>query len=373
MSEAAKGAMYGSVIPGMGTLAGAGVGSLFKGKKKSSAPASDPYANEWQSQEGINTIADRIKNGQFQFGNTSDKAATVIKDYLSIYGRVPTPTEINMALPAAQEGKGGAFIATQKYAEDNSPEKLYAKQQEEYLANAPKHFDSVNQMFQSSLGRTATQDELNHFGALLSSGTTDQYQLQQFLDQQPEATQKKDQAFQDELSGKLQGYDQRYYSEKILPSIQEAYAKQGRSFDSSAFQNAATQSAGQQNTQREQYLAQLSASQYGGRQQNAYNDYAQQVQNQQNLTNSGIQAQYAGIQNNVSRSNQYADYSLQKDAYNQYLAKYGKRGNAIAGGLQGAMSGAMAGGMAGGPWGALAGGIGGAALGAYGSSQGGSY
>ena len=97
----------------------------------------------------------------------------------------------------------------------------------------------------------------------------------------------------------------------------------------------------------EQYLAQLSAEQYGGRQQNAYNDYANAVQNQQNLTNSGIQAQYANVQNTIGRGQQIADYTMQQNGYNQYLAKYGKRGGSASGAATGAVSGAASGAMLG--------------------------
>ncbi len=266
------------------------------------------------------------------------KTAQVLagEQFAKVFGRNPTQSELDSLAPAyqsgdpniADRGRGNSTIAQYYQSKSNTPDQINKSNQDKYLAEAPKHFDSINQMFQSSLGRAATQDELNHFGSLLASGTTDSYQLQQFLQQQPEYAQKQDTEFQNKLSGQLQGFDKQYFGEKILPSIQEAYAKQGRSFDSSAFANSATQSAQGQNTEREQYLAQLSASQYGGRQQNAYNDYANMVANQQNLTNQGINAQYTGVQRTQDRINQISDYNTQAQAYNQYLAKYGKRSNA---------------------------------------------
>lgn len=296
-------------------------------------------------------------------GDQRNQLSALFDAFENTYGRAPTQDEMNQALPAFQDpanphitntSGGNSFISQMHTATENTPDKLYKKQQEEYLANAPQHFGSVQQLFQTHLGRAATQDELNHFGSLLASGTTDAYGLQQFLQQQPEYTQKQDKQFQEGLSGQMQGYDKQYFSESILPAIQQAYAKQGRSFDSSAFANSATQSAQQQNTTRQNYLAQLSASQYGGRQQNAYNDYTGMVQNQNALTNAGINAQYAGIQNAQTRGQNIQDYGTQAQLYNQYLARYGKRNNGL-GGMLGGLAGAGLGGWLGGPGGRTAG------------------
>jgi hypothetical protein len=197
--------------------------------------------------------------------------------------------------------------------------------------------------------------------------------LQTFLQQQPEYTTRQNQEFQQGLSDQLSGYDKQYFSESILPSLQSTYAKQGRSFDSSGFQAAATNSAQQQNVGRQQYLAGLSAQQYGGVQERAYQDYANQVQQQQNLTNFGIQAQYQGSQNLINRSQDLQDYNRQAQLYNDYLAKYGKRNNG-AGGMIGTLGGAAIGGYFGGTAGAqLGAGLGGS-FGQYAqNSYGGSY
>lgn len=290
----------------------------------------------------------------------------------SALGRDPTANEYAMYAPLGNQAP--QLIAQNQYALDNSPDKLAAKQQAQYLADAPQHADAVNQLFQANLGRTATQDELGHFGSLLASGTTDPYQLQQFLQQQPEYVTKQNADMRSGLSSTMAANDTRQFSEQILPSIQEAYAKQGRSFDSSAFANAATQAAQMQNTNREGFLNNLTASQYGGVQQNAYQDYANQVANQQALTNSGIQAQYGGIQNSIGRANNISDFSTQQNAYNQYLAKYGKRqgnngmGSLIGGGL--GIAGAFATGnpAAAGIGYQIGSGLGGAAQTAYGGS-----
>jgi len=311
-----------------------------------------------------------VESGKFYAG----------QKFAELFGRNPTASELTMFAPAyvggdgriANTGQGDQAIAQYFQSMSNTPDQINKGNNEKYLKEAPKHFDSINQLFQSHLGRTASQEELNHFGSLMASGATDQYQLQQFLQQQPEYTSKQNQGFQDKLSGQLAGYDKEYFDKSILPSLQETYAKQGRSFDSSSFKAAATNSAQQQNVGRQQFLGNLSAQQYGGVQDRAYQDYANQLANQQNLTNSGIQAQYAGAQNTQNRLNTITDFNTQNQLYNQYLAKYGKRGNPVMGGLQGATSGATAGSVAG-PWGAAIGGIVGGGLGAYGASQGGNY
>lgn len=302
------------------------------------------------------------------------------QDFAKMFGRNPTQSELMMLAPSYMSGdpnltnsaQGQGAIAQYFQSLANSPTNINKQNQDKYLSEAPKYYDSINQLFESTLGRKANQDELDHFGKEIASGSADTYQLQQFLQQQPEYQTKQNEAFRNSLSDTMSANDKRYFQEQILPAIQQSYAKQGRSFDSSAFQNAATQSAQQQNTARENFLTNLTAQQYSGVQERAYNDYAAQVANQQALTNSGINAQYTGIQNTQNRLNQITDYNTQQNAYNQYLAKYGKR-SSLMGGLQGAMSGAMTGGMVGGPWGAVAGAIGGGALGAYGANQGGAF
>lgn len=278
------------------------------------------------------------------------------------FGRNPTQSELTQLSSAyigtdqniANVGQGNAAVAQYFNTFSNNPEAINKRNQEKYLKDAPQHFDSINQLFQSKLGRTATQDELNHFGKEIASGGADAYTLGKFLEQQPEFAEGKDKAMREGLRGDLAANDKRQFSEQILPGIQEAYAKQGRSFDSSGFQNAATQSAQAQNTQRESFLANLTASQYGNRQQNAYNDYANQVANQQNMQNFNLQAQYQGGQNMQNRLNQITDFNTQSNAYNQYLAKYGKRNNGLGGAIGGVVGGGI-GAYFGGPQGAMAG------------------
>lgn len=327
---------------------------------KSNGEYLDPTA--YQSDQGITDLQSKINAGNFKFGDASDKAAVAIKQYNAIYGRNPTTQELNYAL-SLSGGDINGYIAGQKYTEDNSPDKLAAKQQADLQAKAPEHYDQVKQMFQSQLGRAPTQDELDHFGGLLATGTVDNYGLQNFIQQQPEYQANKNKDFQNQLSDQLSGYDKQYFSNSILPSIQEAYAKQGRSFDSSSFQAATANAAQQQNTQRQQFLGNLTAQQYGDQQANAYNQYAAQLSQQQQLTNSGIQSQYGFAQNAINRQNQMNDFNTQQGAYNQYLAKYGQRQNNGIGSAIGGGVGAVAGAYYGGPAGASAGYTAGSGLG----------
>jgi hypothetical protein len=315
-------------------------------------------------------------------GDQRNKYSAIFDAFERVYGRSPTQDELNQVSPAFETtnqphvtnvSQGNALVSQMHTAADNTPDKLYAKQQEEYKKNAPQHYDSVKNLFQAQLGRAPSQEELDHFGSLLASGTTDQYQLQQFLQQQPEYQQTQNKNFQAGLSDQLSGYDKQYFQNSILPSLQESYAKQGRSFDSSAFQAAATNSAQQQNTQRQQFLANLSAQQYGNTQANAYADYARQVANQQALTNSGVNAQYSGMQNALNRSNELMDFNTQSQIYNQYLAKYGKRNNGLGSAIGGVIGGGI-GAYFGGPTGAMAGSQMGSGLGQAGQNAfGGSY
>lgn len=262
-----------------------------------------------------------------------DESAYAKQDFQDIFGRAPTQAELAQATAAyvgadqhlPNKAQGRAFVAQMFQQQENTPDKINAKQQAQYQADAPKFKDQVNNLFQGNYGRDATTDELSHFGALMASGNQDAYQLQQFLQQQPEYQTKQNAKMRTDLSATMSANDKRQFSEQILPSIQEAYAKQGRSFDSSAFANSATQSAEAQNTNRESFLNNLTASQYGGVQDRAYADYASAVANSNTLTNAGINAKYTGVQNNINRSNEITDYNSQAQVYNQYLAKYGKR------------------------------------------------
>lgn len=309
---------------------------------------------------------DAYTNQTYKLDPKAYTAVPIYRAFQTTYGRAPTSNEYAQYGGVQQAGGNVESEIANAFASD--PQNIAKQKQQQQDAEAPKHYDAVNSLFQSQLGRQATQDELSHFGSLLSSGTTDPYQLQQFLQQQPEYQNQQNAKMRSDLSGTMASNDKRQFQEQILPGIQENFAKQGRSFDSSAFANSATLAAQQQNTNREGFLNNLTASQYGGVEDRAYQDYASQVQQQNALQMGGIQSQ----QQSVARVNNINDYKMQQDMYNQYLAKYGKRNNGI-GGMIGGGIGAAAGAYAGGPTGAMVGyqmgsGLGNAAQNSYGGS-----
>lgn len=296
-------------------------------------------------------------------------ATPVYKQFKESYGRAPTKDELSIYSPlVVQLGQGGAMaeIAKQHYTEQNSPEKIAEKKRAEDEGKALGLYGTVNDLFKSNLGREASKDEQQHFATQMAQGV-DAYTINQFLQALPENVKKQDEAFRTNLNKTLQAQDSQYYQEQIAPALQAMATKQGRSLDSSGVNNSLALAAQQQNRQRESYLANITAQQYGNSQnlaqqnyQQAYGNY-QNTQDYNNLRNTNLLDQRMGRLNGLS------DYAIQSQAYNNYLAKYGKRGNA---GLQGALGGATAGATAGsafGPWGAAVGGVAGGVGGYFGA------
>lgn len=294
---------------------------------------------------------------------------SVYNAFMDLKGREPTEDEISKYLPAftANGNQGRALIVQEKELEENSPEKLAARKEEELSGRAKEYQGQVGSLFQSTLGREATSAELNHFGKLMASKEVDEYDLQNFLKQLPEVRQKEDEAFRGQQRGEFAKADTQYFQENLLPAIQSDFARRGRSVDSSGFASALSEAARKQAQEREGYLTQLSANQYQGRTGAAREDYMSYMN------------RYHGNQDyNRARGNELSDriygqhselgnYSMQKQAYDEYLRKYGKRGGSpLAGAASGAMSGAAAGSVAG-PWGAAIGGVAGGAMGYFGS------
>lgn len=297
---------------------------------------------------------DRLKSHEFNLTTYGDQLSNGLDTFKTIFkntsGRDPTAEETN------------GYLKQSLYGAWNTPGELqytdFTNLANNYISNnfdidqirrdkgkedAAKHYGSVDQQIQSLLGRAATDQEKEHFGTLIANGSLDSYQFGQFLEQQPEFTEKKDAAFRTGLSGQLAESDKKQFETNILPGIQSLYAQQGRSFDSSGFKNSATQSAQQQNQQRDQFIASLSASQYGGRQNQAYQDYANAVANQNNLANYQTTMQDQRLAAGTQRIYEQQDYNTQRDAYNQYLAKYGKRDMGAQGAIGGAAAGASIG------------------------------
>ncbi len=314
----------------------------------------------------------------------SDAAAQqwAFLDFQKQFGRNPTQSELNQLSAGYGIGDknllnlsaGKAAVSQYYNSLANTPATQYAQQQKQYEADAPKFYDQINGMFQSTVGRDATDDEKKHFGSLLASGQVDPYTVNQFLTALPENVQKQDATFRDTLNKTLQGQDAQYYNEQILPGIQSQFAKQGRSVDSSAFANSAALAAQQQNRQRESFLSGLTADQYQNSQGLAQSAYNNSYGNYQNLQNYSMQRSNQLQDATTSRLNDIQNYAMQKQAYDQYLSRYGKRssgqgigqlaGTALGAGLGAGFAG-PGGGVAGAQLGATIGGSTGGGIGSF--------
>ena len=227
-------------------------------------------------------------------------------------------------------------------------------QRQKGQAEAPGQFGAVDQAFQSTVGRGATDAERQHFGQLLANGSLDLYSLGDWLQQLPESVQKKDIEFRNSVRSEAQSQDARYLNEQVLPGIESAFFAQGRDPRSSGFASAIAQAGTQQNRQREGFLLNLTAQQYMGNKQNAYDQYLNSVgryqQAQDYSRNRAAQLSDAGR----NRLYDIQDFNIKKQAYDDYFRRAGKRNyGGSSGAIQGAFSGGMTGGLVtGNPWGA---------------------
>lgn len=269
--------------------------------------------------------------------------------YRKVYGRDATQAEINTVFPIIDQDKVGyqtalSFVQQQKNNEDNAPDKVYARQQAEYREKAKEHYGSIDNLFNQYLGRTATQEEKDHFGALLASGQVDAYTVGNYLQNLPENVRKQDEEFRKSLSTELQGQDERYFNESILPSIQSQFAQQGRDVRSSGFASSLAQAATQQNRQREQFLSNLSAQQYKGNRSAAREDYLNNLSRQYGLEDYSRQRASQLQDQSTNRLYEIQNFNMQKQAYEDYLRRYGKRNSGLGsmiGGLVGLGAGAL--------------------------------
>jgi hypothetical protein len=273
-----------------------------------------------------------------QGGSTADASSWLYDYFYKSFGRAPTNDEMGQLLPIYV----GADPHITDVAQGNAAVARYHQQQnpnDQFEKDAPGQYETVNGLFKQYLGRDASQQEKDHFGQLLASKQYDPYTIGQVLQTLPENVKKQDEAMRQGLGADLQKQDAQYYNEQIMPGIAQNFAKQGRSFDSSAYAQALAQAAQGQNRQRESFLSNLTAQQYGNNQANARQDYLGNYQYTQNRSNQLADA-------NTSRLYDVENYNMQKQAYDQYLSRYGKRSNAsgigsLVGGLAG-MGGAFA-------------------------------
>ena len=273
-----------------------------------------------------------------QWGGTGggDQAAKVYAwdAFTKQFGRNPTQSELTQLSAAyiggdpniANVSGGNSAVAQYFQSLTNAPANQYAQQQKQYETDAPKFYDQINGLFKQTVGRDATDDEKKHFGSLLASGQVDPYTVAQFLQALPENVQKQDEAFRTNLNKTLQGQDAQYFNEQVMPGIQSNFAKQGRDVNSSAFSNSLALAGQAQNRQRESFLSGLTADQYKNSQGLAQNAYQQAYGRYTGLQDYSMQRSNQLQDATTSRINSLQDFSMQKQAYDQYLSRYGKRG-----------------------------------------------
>ena len=199
--------------------------------------------------------------------------------------------------------------------------------QSDAQAKIPSYTGQLNSVFNATLGRDATQDEVDHFGKMFASGDADSYTLAQALQQLPEYQNAQNQKNRDALSGELKKADTDYFNQNLMPTIQQNFAQQGRVVgpESQTLANALVSAGNQQNVAREQYLAQLGASDYANTRQNTINQYLAQQQRNWQLQDQSTARNYQLSDQAYTRANDVTDYDRQMAAYQDYLSRMGRR------------------------------------------------
>jgi hypothetical protein len=314
---------------------------MFDPTDGSSPLGADPYE---KYQYSSSNVPDFVRAG-----STEAQGQQAWNDFVKEFGRNPTQNELDMLTGAyatsdpnrTNPAQGKQAIAQYYQSLANTPANIYAAQQKQWAAAAPQHYDSVNQITQSLLGRKATQDELDHYGTLIASGQADPYQIQQFVQATPEYQNAQDTQFRQGVDTQLQKSDSDFFNTQ-KGNIAQQYAQMGRA-TSPALDVALTQLASQLNSNRQSYLAQLSASQYGGNKQAALGNYENtqnQVQGQINQNTQGI---YGANQALNTRLNNITDYNTQATAWQNGMNQYGNKGPGALDYLNAAFNGVSAG------------------------------
>lgn len=264
-------------------------------------------------------------------GSTVAAQYHVFQDFKAQFGRNPTQSELNLLTPNYLTGdpnktnNAGGLASVSAYYQQlaNTPANVYSRQQSQWQAAAPQQYDAVQQLFQSTYGRAATQDELSHYGTLLASGQADPYQVQQFLMSTPEYQNTQDAQFRSGVDTTLQKSDENFFN-RTKGDITQQYALMGRA-TSPALDVALTDLASQLSDKRQTFLAQLSASQYGSNKSAALGNYQStegDVTSRINANTQGIYGNYQSLLNNAKNQSDYLTQNMNwQDAMNQYGSK----------------------------------------------------
>lgn len=281
----------------------------------SSGPSYDPTTGETP----LSSLPEYGGKG----GGTQAQEYYAGQEFQKLFGRNPTQSELAQFSGAyagdpniANLAQGNQAIAQYFQTFSNSPANVYARQQQQWQKDAPSHYDSVGQIIQSSLGRQATQDELSHYGTLIASGQADPYQIQQFIQSTPEYQNAQDTQFRQGVDTQLQKSDTDFFNTQ-KGNIAQQYAQMGRA-TSPALDVALTQLASQLNSQRGAYMAQLSASQYGGNKQNAVAGYQNTQNDVANRINQNTQGIYGNNQAMSQRLQNITDYNTEANTFARF-------------------------------------------------------
>lgn len=294
--------------------------------KQASAPGSPaPGTASAPDKDGY----DASINPYEKFTRESNAAGYAIKAYRRVYGRDPSQEELAQVLPSyvgsdkniTDISGGDAYVAQLHQASENTPAKVYERQQAEWKGKASQFYDTVNQMVQGTFGRPATQDELDHYGTALASGQVDAYTVQGFLKAQPEYQNAQDETFRKGVDTQLQDSDQKFFG-RAKEDIISRYAQMGRS-TSPALDAALTELSSQLNERRGTYMAQLSAQQYGGNKAAAMGGYESDRQDWNERNNSNINTQLAYYQDFLKRGREIQDYNREQTDFGNSMDRYG--------------------------------------------------
>lgn len=289
--------------------------------------------------------ADRSVGGfirQLQ-GNQESLNQYAFDTFSELVGRNPTESEFVSMLPYFQgvNGRmtGAAYVSEFAQQEARSPEALARR--------AGEYSDDVSRLFGETLGRGADQDELDYYGRLLATEQITPYEVEQLLKNTNEFRTAEDTRFRSSLSDELRGYDTKFFNDAQESVLRRASRAGGGSSTSSALDFALTNLMGDIAERRGQYLAGVSAQQYGSNKDAARQDYLGTMDRY--LRERDYERNTSDRERDYfrNRSDQNLDYMIQRSDYLNYLNS--QRGNQsrygqLAGGLGGAIFGGIAGG-----------------------------
>lgn len=261
-----------------------------------------------------------LGNGAYQ--TQQDQAGyQAYQSFNSLFGRAPTSSEFSQILPAFL-GPNGNINGNAALSNLQQQYKQNPNLNPTSPANNQKPADiqgQVTQQFQSILGRAPTADELAHFTNAIQSNQTDAYGLGNFLKQMPEYTNAQDTQFRNSLNDTLQNYDTTEFNRE-KGSVMADYAARGFAPGASpSLDYALTDLMGKIANNRSAYLANLSASQYGGNKDLAVGNYQNSLNQMYSQNQNNLQNNYAYGQQLMNQGFQGGNYNYQMNQLMNYM------------------------------------------------------